>query len=163
MSLPKKIEITGGFSIVPNGVGGSGYWNLKTGAAPNGYQPAYNDGDLTFPNHSTSLGLSDLSLVVSTGTIYINQYDNSITDQVSLLSSLIGNSGTIQFSQGGNSITFNFQSDTFKSGPFGSNLSYYWDTQVGGPGGLSPNNLTYNNSVGNTTFSDGPVQITIVI
>jgi hypothetical protein len=102
-------------------------------------------------------------VVVPQSCIYINQYDNSITDQASLLSSLIGNSGTIQFSQGGNSITFNFQSDTFSSFNFGSNLSYYWDAYQGGPGGLSPNNLTYNNSVGNTTFSDGPVQITIVI
>jgi hypothetical protein len=156
-----------GIGTVPSGGnGGSGYWNLLTGQL--GYSPAANDGDLTFPNHSISSGLSDLSLVVvPNGCIYINQFDNSTTDQTTLLSSLIGNSGTIQFSQGGNSITFNFQSNTFSSFDFSMNqvnhVSYYWDAYQGGPGGVSPNNLTFNSSVGNVTFTDGPVQITIII
>jgi hypothetical protein len=156
-----------GIGTVPSGgSGGSGYWNLLTGQP--GYSPAANDGDLTFPNHITSSGLSDLSLVViPNGCIYINQFDNSTTDQTTLLSSLIGNSGTIQFSQGGNSITFNFQSNTFSSFDFGMNqnnhVSYYWDAYQGGPNGNSPATLTFNSSVGNTTFTDGPVQITISI
>jgi hypothetical protein len=160
MSLGHKIEITGGFSIVPRGAGGSGYWNLVTGGA--GYNPAWSIGDLTFPNHNTNISLNDVSDILAYGSIYIDQYDYNNVDQSTLLSSLVGNSGTITFTQGANSITFNFQADTFAAFSFGyGNYSYYWDINPGyAPTG---NTLTYNTSTGSSTFNDGPVQISIVI
>jgi hypothetical protein len=156
-SLP-TITITGGFSIVPNSGGGVGYWNLITGGA--GYQPAYNPGDLTWPDHSVSEGLSDPNLLFDPthgGTIYINIQDSTGTDQTTLLSALVGNSGTITFTQGSNHISLAYQSNTFTFNNGGGGFySYVWDRYFAG----SPNNMTLI-STSNTAFTDGPVRIQV--
>ena len=103
-----SIQFTDGFTIVPNNTstGVSGTWNLVSGAG--GYNPAFNNGDLTFPDHGPNVGLSDPNLILDSGSIYINFIDAASVDQTTLLTSMTTNSGTIRLEQGAYHIEFAF-------------------------------------------------------
>ena len=140
------------------GYGGlTGYWNIVTGG--NGYAPAWYEGSLMFPNTQgdNNVGLSDLSQVLTQGSIYINQFDSAGNDQSDLLGSIYHGAGTITFTQGNSNITFAFQNDSFEEGYFGTGV-LYWD-----PSGVGqPANVTLISS-NHPIFTDGLVQITITI
>jgi hypothetical protein len=142
------------------GYGGlTGYWNIVTGSA--GYAPAWYDGTIMFPDTQVdgggNIGLSDLSQVITQGSIYINILDSAGNDQSTLLGSAYGNAGTITFTQGNSNITFGFQNDTFQEGYFGAGV-LYWDPGMS----PSPTDLTIVSS-NHPIFTDGLVQITITI
>lgn len=143
------------YSDLP-GNGSVGYWDLISGVS--GYAPAWTMGTIMFPNTQSdnNVGLYDLSQVLSQGSIYINVYDNSYTDQSALLGSAYQNSGTITFTQGSNYITFGFQNDAFEEGNFGTGV-LYWDAGNGAPASVTL--ISSNNPI----FTDGQVQVTITI
>lgn len=159
MALPNKIEFTNGFTIVPNNAssGVSGTWNLVSGAS--GYNPAFNNGDLTFPDHGPNVGLSDPNLILASGSIYINFIDAASVDQTTLLTSMTTNSGTIRLEQGAYHIEFAFTAGAFRIFNQSSvDYSVYWDNIPNSPTGT----LSLVSTSGNT-FTDNPVTITIDI
>lgn len=140
------------------GYGGlTGYWNIVTG--PDGYAPAWIDGTVMFPNTqaANAVGLSDLSQVLTQGSIYINVLDSAGNNQSDLLGSAYHRAGTITFTQGNSNITFAFQNDSFEEGNFGADV-LYWDPSGSG----QPADVTIVSS-NHPVFTDGLVQITITI
>jgi hypothetical protein len=160
MSVPKKIEFTGGFTIVPNSAGATaGEYYLVIGSG--GYNPALNDGTITFPNHVTNLGLEDPNLILSDASLYINFTDALNVDRTAILTSMTTNSGTIRLSQAVYHIEFSFTPGAFRiyTPPGGSQTSVYWDTFSTAPTGT----LSLVSSSG-TVFNDAyPIVVTISI
>jgi hypothetical protein len=154
------IQFTDGFTIVPNSAGvGAGEYYLLIGAP--GYNPALNDGTITFPKHSTSLGLADPNLILSESGLYINFTDALNVDRTAILTSMTTNSGTIRLSQTVYHIEFSFTPGAFRiyTPPGGSETSVYWDNVPSAPTGT----LSLVSSSG-TTFNDvDPITISISI
>jgi hypothetical protein len=154
-----SIQFTDGFTIVPNNAstGVSGTWNLVSGAG--GYNPAFNSGYLTFPDHGPNVGLSDPNLILDSGSIYINFIDAASVDQTTLLTSMTTNSGTIRLEQGAYHIEFAFTPGAFRiHTDVSGDISVFWDSIPTAPTGT----LSLVSSSGNT-FTDNPVTITIDI
>jgi hypothetical protein len=151
------IQFTDGFTIVPNNAGvAAGEYYLVIGAG--GYNPALNDGTITFPKHSTSLGLADPNLILSECGLYINFIDALNVDRTAILTSMTTNSGTIRLEQAAYHIEFSFTPGAFKiyTPPGGSETSVYFD-QLYGPTGT----LSLVSSSG-TAFNDS-YPITVII
>ena len=159
MSVPKKIEFTGGFTIVPNSAGATaGEYYLVIGSG--GYNPALNDGTITFPNHTTNLGIADPNLILSESGLYINFTDALNVDRTAILTSMTTNSGTIRLEQAAYHIEFSFTPGAFRIyNNLTSDISVYWDTYGGAPTGT----LSLVSSSG-TLFNDSyPITVTISI
>jgi hypothetical protein len=123
------------------------------------YEPADNNGEITFPNHNGGAFSLNPNLVGQAGyAIYINRLDLLGNDMFSILSKLIGNSGLLTLKQGVNSVTYSFTNDAFSTGsPVGQ---YYWDnvyesSPLGGITVVSP-------SIGDFDTTN-PITITIEI
>jgi hypothetical protein len=152
------IEFSNGFTIVPNSAGvGAGTYNLVSGAG--GYNPALSTGTITFPDHSINLGVADPNLILSDASLYINFTDANSVDRTAILTSMTTSNGTIRLSQTVYHIEFAFTPGAFRiHNQSGTDISVYWDSIAGGPTGT----LSLVSSSG-TTFTDGPVTITIDI
>ncbi len=155
------IEFTGGLTIVPNSAGvGAGTYSLVSGLA--GYNPAITAGTITFPNHTTDLGITDPNLIISDASLYINFIDTNMVDRTTILTSMTTNSGTIRLSQNVYHIEFSFSPGAFRiyTAPGGSNTSVYWDDKVGTP----PTGVLGLVSTSGYTFNDvDPITISISI
>ena len=154
------IQFTDGFTIVPNSAGvGAGEYYLLIGAP--GYNPALADGTITFPKHSTSLGLADPNLILSESGLYINFTDALNVDRTAILTSMTTNSGTIRLEQAVYHIEFSFTPGAFRiyTPPGDSETSVYWDNVPSAPTGT----LSLVSSSG-TAFNDAyPITVTISI
>ena len=157
------IEFTDGFSIVPNSAGaGAGEYYLLTGAGgpPGGYNPALNDGTITFPNHTTDVGIADPNLIISDASLYINLIDTNMVDRTALFTSMLTNNGTIRLSQGVYHIEFSFTPGAFRIySQSGNDISVYWDTFGGAPTGT----LSVSSTSGYTFNNVDPITISISI
>ena len=164
MALPKKIEFTGGFSIVPNSAGAAaGEYYLLTGAGgpPGGYNPALNDGTITFPNHTTNLGIADPNLIISDASLYINLIDTNMVDRTAILTSMTTNNGTIRLTQGVYHIEFSFTPGAFRIySQSVTDISVYWDDKVGPP---PTGTLSVSSTSGYTFNNVDPITISISI
>ena len=151
------IQFTDGFTIVPNNAGvAAGEYYLVIGAG--GYNGAEVDGTITFPKHSTSLGVADPNLIGIESGLYINFTDALNVDRTAILTSMTTNSGTIRLEQAAYHIEFSFTPGAFKihTPPGGSETSVYFD-QLYGPTGT----LSLVSSSG-TAFNDS-YPITVII
>jgi hypothetical protein len=160
MALPNKIEFTGGFSIVPNSAGaGAGEYYLLTGGG--GYNPGLNSGTITFPNHTTNLGIADPNLIISDASLYINLIDTNGVDRTTILTSMTTNNGTIRLSQSVYHIEFSFTPGAFRIfNGFGPDVSIYWDDKVGPP---PTGTLSVSSTSGYTFNNVDPITISISI
>jgi hypothetical protein len=155
------IEFTGGLTIVPNSAGaGAGEYYLLTGAG--GYNPALNDGTITFPNHTTDLGEADPNLILEDASLYINFIDTNMVDRTTILTSMTTNSGTIRLSQTVYHIEFSFTPGAFRIHPSpstGLGISVYWDSIPSAPTGT----LSLVSTSGYTFNDVDPIIVTISI
>jgi hypothetical protein len=156
-----SIQFTDGFTIVPNSAGETaGEYYLVIGAG--GYNPAIVDGSITFPNHTTDLGIADPNLILSDASLYINFIDALNVDRTAILTSMTTNSGTIRLSQAAYHIEFSFTPGAFRIHPSpstGLGISVYWDSIPSAPTGT----LSLVSSSG-TAFNDSyPITVTISI
>lgn len=124
------------------------------------YNPANNNGDITFPNHNVGNYTLDPNAIDDGGyALYINQYDSSGTDQSTTLDNLVGNSGTLTLTQGSNSVTYSFTSTAFGHGGSYSN-QYYWDPDMEG----SPSDgITVTSAASSDFNTTESITITITI
>jgi len=156
-----SIQFTDGFTIVPNSAGvGAGTYNLVSGLA--GYNPAITAGTITFPNHTSDLGITDPNLIISDASLYINLIDANSVNRTAILTSMTTNSGTIRLSQGVYHIEFSFTPGAFRiyTSPGGPDTSVYWDDKVATP----PTGTLGLVSTSGTTFNDvDPITISISI
>lgn len=126
------------------------------------YSSADNNGDITFPDHTTGNYTLNPNTMDDGGlyggyALYINKYDSSGTDKSSYLDSLIGRSGTLTLIQGSNSVTYSFRSSAFSYGGSYSN-QYYWDPEMEG----SPSNgITVISPASSNFNTTDPISITI--
>jgi hypothetical protein len=156
MSQPRKIEFTGGFTIVPNGTTPPGPGDYYLVAD---YRPALNNGEITIPLHDIgSVGGLDFNDVnQNTGNaIYINGYDVNGNDNFGYLSDLIGKHTHITFSQGTYHITYDCTNQAWQNQSY---LIYHDPTQ-----GSAPQNSISIVSTSGVPFNDvDPITITIQV
>ena len=157
MSLPKKIEFTGGFTITPNGAGaGIGLYTLI-----NNYRPANNNGEITLPDHSfgiPSLNFNDVDPANGVA-IYINLYDSNGNDNTTYLSNLIGNHTHLTFTQGPYHITFDCTNQAWEIiGTYGPQI-YHDTVQENAPA----NSMSIISTSGYTFNDVDPITISITI
>lgn len=144
---------------LPGGGGNAGEYYLLIGAG--GFNPAIADGTITFPKHTTSLGIADPNLIISEATLYINLTDALNVDRSTILTSMTTNSGTIRLSQAQSHIEFSFTSGAFRLYNDGNgDVSVYFDDKQGPP----PTGTLSLVSTSETVFNDSyPITITINI
>ena len=163
MSQPRKIEFTGGFTIVPNngGIppgGTSGYYLWQV------YSPAINNGEITIPLHTTNTGQAGLDFNVIDGTtgdaIYIKQYDSNGNNNYTYLSNLIGNHTHLTFSQGTYHITFDCTNQAWNYGAIHLQNQFYHDpTFEGAP----VNSMSIISTSGQAFNTVDPITITVQV
>jgi hypothetical protein len=154
------IQFTDGFTIVPNNAGAAaGEYYLVIGAG--GFNPALNDGTITFPNHTTNLGIADPNLILEDASLYINFIDALNVDRTTILTSMTTNSGTIRLSQAAYHIEFSFTPGAFRiHNQYPDDVSVYWNDKVGVP----PTGTLDLVSSSGTAFNDAyPITVTISI
>jgi hypothetical protein len=153
------IQFTDGFTIVPNSAGvGAGEYYLLIGAP--GYNPALADGTITFPNHTTDLGIADPNLILSESGLYINFTDALDVDRTAILTSMTTNSGTIRLSQAVYHIEFSFTPGVFTIYSTGSQISVYSDPYVATGETLTLGLVSSSGTVFNDAY---PIVVTISI
>ena len=105
-------------------------WNVL-----NVYEPPFDQGFITFPNHIDGAVNLNPNLIGQPGyELYINNLDINGNNQVSFLNLLVGNSGYITLIQGTTTVTYGFTEEAF--GAF-EDFVYYDDTFEGStPGSL---------------------------
>ena len=152
------IEITNGFSIVPNGGTPPGIGNYYL--IPQ-YSPANNAGWITIPKHDAntwSLDFNDVN--ENTGNaIYINLFDSNNTNNSTFLTQLIGNHTHLTFTQNTYHITFDCAADAWQTGGNYVNQIYHDPTYEGAP----QNSITIISTSGYTFNDVDPVEISIQI
>jgi hypothetical protein len=167
ISLAEKIanqSFTGG-TEAKTWLNSNGYWTSYGGGSSTGdyyllasYSPADNNGEITFPNHNaTNYSLNPNTVGQSGYAIYINQFDSTNNDMVTILDQLLGRSGTLTLTQGSNSVTYSFTDNAFSYGG-GYNFQYWWDDGMES----SPSGAITVTSAASGNFNNvDPITITI--
>lgn len=157
MSQPRKIEFTGGFTIVPNGTtppGPGDYYIV------NDYRPAGNQGEITIPPHTGGTGLDFNEVNPNTGNaIYINGNDSNGNDNTTYLMDLIGNHTHLTFTQNTYHVTFDCTNQAWQYGGQYGNQFYHDPTMESAP----QNSMSIISTSGYTFNDTDPITITITV
>jgi hypothetical protein len=102
----------------------NGYWS-SWGAGVyylvQDYNPAIDNGSITFPDHATNIGQLNPNLVGQSDystyatQIYINGYDFYGNNNFGYLSKIINNFGMLTLTQGSNEVVYSFTNQSFQS------------------------------------------------
>lgn len=144
----------------------NGYWTNFSNSSPStgdyyllaSYNAASSNGQITFPNHNASTYSLNPNTVGQYGyAIYINQFDSTNNDMVTILDQLLGRNGTLTLTQGSNSVTYSFTDTAFSYGG-GYNFQYWWDDAMES----SPSGAITVTSAASGNFNNvDPITITI--
>jgi hypothetical protein len=160
MSQPKKIEFTGGFTIVPNGTtppGPGDYYLVDD------YRSAGNNGEIIIPLHDTNPGIASLDFndvdQNNGNAIYINGNDSNGNDNTTYLMDLIGNHTHLTFRQNTYHVTFDCTNQAWQYGGGYPNQFYHDPTFEGAP----QNSISIVSTSGQTFNDVDPITITIQV
>jgi hypothetical protein len=164
MSQPRKIEFTGGFTIVPNNFAPPGPGNYYLNPV---YQVANDNGEITIPLHDTNPGNGSLNFNDVDNTngnaIYINAFDSNGNDNTTYLNDLIGKHTHLTFTQGGYHVTFDCTNQAWQYG--GNSGGQYANEFYHDPfyEGAAPGSMNIISTSGQAFNDTDPITISITV